>query len=393
MEGSIVSTNVLDIVDLQLAHDQYDNFVDIHRPILSISEFKEQRNLPLNEKYTSVFYTKTAHLKDCDFIEIDRSILKTIGFKNTFYEKKDRNANIKIDKNGETMLQDMRADFNNAIRCLRNTVGFVEGKCFDDKNCHFVIQKNVNPKRFTNSSYTGAGGQNKQSIWIRMRALEHFIIMANTQNSFMIREYFIDMKRIMSEYNMYQKVYASMYEMSIKDTSIKHLNEMVLSLHEKSDFQTKQNRELLLKNDNLLEISQIQCQKLDMLSQILYKESNDKVLPVKEKAKTQELVVLQKRSDPSYCEVLRGQMNHINNQLKRKHEDMEVVGKISTYKNPINLYNHFGDYLKENREEFFKKSNNKIILNNGSTASDLMQTIRALEEEKHSVAENVKQHV
>ena len=226
-----------------------------------------------------------------------------------------------------------------------------------------------------------------------MHELEHFIIMANTQNSFMIREYFIDMKRIMSEYNMYQKVYASMYEMSIKDTSIKHLNEMVLSLHEKSDFQTKQNRELLLKNDNLLEISQIQCQKLDMLSQILYKESNDKVLPVKEKAKTQELVVLQKRSDPSYCEVLRGQMNHINNQLKRKHEDMEVVGKISTYKNPINLYNRFGDYLKENREERFKKSNNKIILNNGSTASDLMQTIRALEEEKHSVAENVKQHV
>ena len=72
---------------------------------------------------------------------------------------------------------------------------------------------------------------------------------------------------------------------------------------------------------------------------------------------------------------------------------MEVVGKISTYKNPINLYNRFGDYLKENREERFKKSNNKIILNNGSTASDLMQTIRALEEEKHSVAENVKQHV
>ena len=119
MEGAILSTNVLDIVDLQLAHDQYDNFVDIHRPILSISEFKEQRNLPLNEKYTSVFYTKTAHLKDCDFIEIDRSILETIGFKNTFYEKKDRNGNIKIDKNGETMLQDMRADFNNAIRCLR----------------------------------------------------------------------------------------------------------------------------------------------------------------------------------------------------------------------------------------------------------------------------------
>jgi hypothetical protein len=38
------------------------------------------------------------------------------------------------------------------------------------------------------------GGQNRQDLWIRMRALEHFIIMANTQNSFMVREYFLDLK-------------------------------------------------------------------------------------------------------------------------------------------------------------------------------------------------------
>ena len=130
-----------------------------------------------------------------------------------------------------------------------------------------------------------------------------------------------------------------------------------------------------------------------MLSRIMHKESDDKVLPVKQRSKTQELVVLQKKSDPSYCEVLRGQLNHINSQMKRKRDDMEIVGKISTYKNPINLYNRFGDYLKENREERFKKTNNKIILNNGSTASDLMQTIRSLEEEKHTVAETVKEHL
>ena len=72
---------------------------------------------------------------------------------------------------------------------------------------------------------------------------------------------------------------------------------------------------------------------------------------------------------------------------------MDVVGKISTYKNPINLFNRFGDYLKENGEDRFKKTNNKIILNNGSTAADLMETIRALEEEKHIVAETVKNNV
>ena len=380
MEEAIVSASVLEIKDLKVAHEQYDDFVDIHRPVLSIAEFKEKRNLPLNEKCASVFYAKTAHLKDYDFIEIDRSILETIGFKNNISEQKDRDGNIKLDQNGQPKLKDMRNDFSHAIKCLRNTLGFVEGNSFDDQNAHFVIKKfgvtGSTPKNFRHG---GAGGHNKQSLWIRMRALEHFIIMANTQNSFMIREYFIDMKRIMTEYNMYQKVYASKYEMSIKDTSIKQL--------------TKQNKELLVKNDALLEISQIQSQKLDMLSQILHKESNDKVLPVKEKTKTQELVILQKRSDPKHCEVLRGQLNHLNSQLKRKQDDMDVVGKISTYKNPINLFNRFGDYLKENGEDRFKKTNNKIILNNGSTAADLMETIRALEEEKHIVAETVKNNV
>ena len=72
---------------------------------------------------------------------------------------------------------------------------------------------------------------------------------------------------------------------------------------------------------------------------------------------------------------------------------MEIVGKISTYKNPINLFNRFGDYIKENGENRFKKTNNKIILNNGSTANDLMETIRSLEEEKHNVAELVINNV
>ena len=72
---------------------------------------------------------------------------------------------------------------------------------------------------------------------------------------------------------------------------------------------------------------------------------------------------------------------------------MEIVGKISTYKNPINLFNQFGDYLKENGIHRFKKTNNKIILNNGSTANDLMETIRSLEEEKHNVAELVMNNV
>ena len=64
MEGAIVPTTLLEIQDMKLAKDQYADFVDIHRPILSIAEFKERRNLALNERCASVFYAKTAHLKD-----------------------------------------------------------------------------------------------------------------------------------------------------------------------------------------------------------------------------------------------------------------------------------------------------------------------------------------
>jgi hypothetical protein len=165
------------------------------------------------------------------------------------------------------------------------------------------------------------------------------------------------------------------------------------TLIEKSDHQSQQlemqSQQMQIQTEQL----KIQSQKMQMLSNILLKETDDKVVDVKDKSKKQELVILQKRSDPNYCEVLRGQLNHVNNQLKRKHEDMEIVGKISTYKNPINLFNRFGDYIKENGENRFKKTNNKIILNNGSTANDLMETIRSLEEEKHNVAELVMNNV
>ena len=110
MDGAMMPSVMLDVQDLKLAQDQYADFVDIHRPILSIAEFKEQRNLALNERCATVFYAKTAHLKENDFIEIDRSILETIGFKNTFTEQKDKKGNLKLDENGQPKLKDTRAD-------------------------------------------------------------------------------------------------------------------------------------------------------------------------------------------------------------------------------------------------------------------------------------------
>ena len=127
-----------------------------------------------------------------------------------------------------------------------------------------------------------------------------------------------------------------------------------------------------------------------MLSNILMKETDNKVIDVEKKEKKQELVVLRDKNEPTRIEVLRGQTNHVNYQLKRKINDMEVVGKIDTYKNPINLLNRFNECIKKEGDEHFAKTNNKIVLRNGSTAEDLMHVFRRLDEEKHDVAQNVK---
>ena len=135
----------------------------------------------------------------------------------------------------------------------------------------------------------------------------------------------------------------------------------------------------------------VQSQKLEMLSNILMKETDNKVIDVNEKLKKQELVVLRSKNEPTQIEVLRGQLNHVNNQLKRKRNDMEVVGKIDGYKNPINLLNRFNESIKKEGDDRFLKSNNKIVLMNGSTAEDLMHVFRTLDEDKHTVANNVKE--
>ena len=191
----------------------------------------------------------------------------------------------------------------------------------------------------------------------------------------MIREYFLDMKHIMTEYNMYQRVYQDKYELCLKDTTIQQLNT-------KLDHVIEQNEHLIVQND-------IQMQKLNMLSGLLYKETDNKVVDVCTKQKKQELAVLRNKNDPTKVEVLRGQSAHVNHQLKRKQNDMELVGKIDTYKNPVNLYNRFGETIKKQNDERFEKTNNKVLLKNGSTAEDLMTTFRRLEDDKHDTAKKV----
>ena len=194
---------------------------------------------------------------------------------------------------------------------------------------------------------------------------------SQTDSARQVRKYYICLEDLFTQYLLYQRAH-----------------EIVLSTH-RMEILTMENKELSNKLDHVIAISESQSQKLDMLSKILHKETDNKVVDVTDKTKKQELMILQNKTEPTRIEVLRGQVNHLN-QVKRKRNDMEVVGKIDSYKNPINLLNRFNESIKKQGDERFSKTNNKIVLKNGSTVNDLMHVFHDLDEDKHTVANDVR---
>ena len=237
----------LTAVNAKVAHDSYDSFVDVSLPILEIHQFAERQNLPLNEHCMSVFHARIAPLQENDWIELDRSILELIGFENRWSELK--NKEMGSDGN-PVMMVDTRKDFSDAIRCLKNTLGFVEGQSFDDSHAHFLIaehdcqqtpidvQRGPTDALFPSFRVDGAnvdrndtrGGSNGQSVWIRMRQLDYFVLIANKCNSLMVHKFLLDLKYITSEYCMYVRVHRGKHRMNIKDSIIKKLSGLVLEL-------------------------------------------------------------------------------------------------------------------------------------------------------------------
>ena len=333
-------TSSLEVANMNVANEKYANFVNVNQTELTQAQFKQAQNLPLNETVASVFFQKTAHLQDHDFIKIDRDMLQTIGFKNTFAVKKDKHGNVKRDEYGNPMMEDKRQDFNNALKCLRNTAGFVEGTSLNDTNAHFVLQKVAHP--IGGASH---GGQNKQELWIRMRALEHFIIMANTENSFMVREYFLDLKRIMFEYNMYLAVYRSKKELSLKDCKINCLMEEMRSQREQMNELIVQSKrtETEIKHQNT-EMKQTLDRVMETVTRI-----EDKVVLPAEDPRVKELMVVMHSSEKDCYIALRTQERNKKEaikQCKRRYGNhFEEAFDMVSYQNPRNLFHRFKDYI------------------------------------------------
>lgn len=352
MEGAIVPS-VLDVTNMTHAEEKYGNFVDIKNPVLSLSQFKSKQQLPLNEKCAAVFYSKMAHLNDSDFIEIDRPILEMIGFKNTWTEKKDKYGNLKLDEYGRPKLEDNRKDFNNAIRCLRNMNGFNESDSFDDENADYVVRKAASDPRAV-TFRKGGSGLNKQEIWIRKRMLEHVVIMANTSNSRMIREYFLDLKQLLVEYSMYIAVYRSKSELSVKECKISSLieemrtqreqmNELIMQSKRTESEITQQNVEIKQQNT---EMKQTLNRVMDTVTRI-----EDKVVLPAEDPKVKELMVIMQSSEfPELYVALRTQLKYKREAIKKckktNGSHFEEAFEILSYQNPRNLFHRFKDYVQ-----------------------------------------------
>ena len=136
------------------------------RPMLPFTEYVKERGYKLNAECVNVFYNRIKHLKEQDFVEIDRTVLEAFG---------------------------------TVIRYLRTMKSFTEGTSLDDINADYVLVPDL----------TSRGGK-KNLLYVKKRMLEHLCIMSNSPNSRIIREYFLELYRAVNDYIDYQKNYQNM---------------------------------------------------------------------------------------------------------------------------------------------------------------------------------------
>ena len=254
----------------------------------------------------------------------------------------------------------------------------------------------------------GRGGAHSiKQIKMTKGAYKELLMETQTDAARQVRKYYICLEELFIQYLLYQRAYQIIQherqmqymELENKDLSMK-MNLVIVQnkeVIEQNKIQEQHLNEVIEQNkiqeqhlNHVIEQNKMQEKKLDMLAKIVYTESNHKVIDVRSTNKKQELVLLQSKENPKVCEVLRGQKMHVDTQLKRKQDRMDIVGKIDTYKNPINLYNRFSEITKKQKDERFQVQNNKVTLKNGTSPKELFELFHNLDNEKHEIAHEVQ---
>ena len=105
--------------------------------------------------------------QSANFILVDRSILRKLGYHNTWKQITDNKGNVKQDSNGKPKMIDNRNDFTNFTLFLRkHSDQFIKGTSFENEQAHYIIKTRT-------QSLTR--GKKRNDIWIRKDVLEKCI--------------------------------------------------------------------------------------------------------------------------------------------------------------------------------------------------------------------------
>ena len=178
-----------------------------------------------------------------------------------------------------------------------------------------------------------------------MRALEHFVIMANTENSFKVREFFLDLKNLMVEFSKYEIAYRAFSQLKLKDDKIDKLSVMMQEL---LGYSKETSSKLTETSTKLTETST----KLSTVISLVEGTKHDVVVPANND-EWQEIVIIMTSEDKKFYVVSCVQKENKkvtirNHKLNNADKKMDVLHIIDSKPNAKNLLHRFKDYVIAN---------------------------------------------
>ena len=351
-------------MSLILATANYAALLNEHNEALPFIEYVKRRGFTLNDKCVHIFYDRIVQLKETDFVEIDRSILETFGYKNHFKMIK-KNGIPDVDENGNVKVLDNRNDFANALQALRKMKSYKEGKSLDDITADYVL--------VPDNAVRGRGAK-RHILYVKKRMLEHLCIMSNSPNSHMIREYFLELYRAVNEYMDYQRDYQNMKVLmtqqnllELKDTKIDQLSVKIDRQSEQIDRQSEQIAELL-------GYSRDSSKKLTKVMSLVENTKDVVVVPAMDDQLEEIVIVMISEDEKFYCiscvQKRSRKVTIRDNKSKHSDKNLSVLCEIETKPNSKNVWHRFKDYVKiHHLTDQIKMSWTSFLLKENSTIS------------------------
>jgi hypothetical protein len=226
--------------------------------------------------------------------------------------------------------------------------------------------------------------------------LKMAIMQLKTKNGHIIRQYYIDLEKLLKmyvEYTLYfnhreaqRKITSleqSMANMDLRNQRLeKYVRSLGVSLEEVKD----QNEELLEKNEELLDNNKGLNKEVRKVQRKLGIAVEDRA-PLPDDKKKQERFVLIKRNDPDYLPyyTIRAQSDYTSRRLRSQKAlfpEMEILLDFKSNPNSKTLYVRIKDNLKARGVTF---EGNNIDLNEAITEEEFVDEMMTINDQKYDV--------